>query len=30
MNITCNIQKRKKIDENIRKWTNTYEKGQNV
>ena len=28
LNITCNIQKRKKMDENIRKQTNMYENGQ--
>ena len=26
--ILLNIQKRKKTDENVRKWTNTYENGQ--
>ena len=25
LNITCDIQKRKKMDENVRKRTNTYE-----
>ena len=28
MNITYNIQKHKKTDENVRKQTNTYENGQ--
>ena len=30
LNITCNIQKSKKMDENIRKQTNTYENGQKM